>query len=357
MAKNTDLLAAKKNKNNEFYTQRQDIELELKHYTHHFKGKTVYCNCDDPFVSEFFRYFSTRFEYLGLKKLIATCYKSRTLDMFSQHDTERAVRLEYTGDQDGNLRPDPEEIGRKPLNGDGDFRSQECIEILKQADIVVTNPPFSLFRDYVAQLMEYDKKFLIIGHQGASSYKDIFPLIRDGKIWYGASIKSGDREFGIPDHYPLNAAGTRIDEEGNKYIRVKGVRWFTNLDYPQRYDELILDKKYNPIDYPKYENLDAIEVCPTANIPKDYAGVMGVPITFLDKHNPDQFEILGLSQGNLFRSIPGASGLSEKFVKRYYETGGKGIIKKDHPMLGYYKDGKAIIPYSRILIRNKNPQS
>lgn len=291
--KTTGLKTAKRNKQDEFYTQRHDIEKELSHYTEHFRNKIVYCNCDDPYVSEFFRYFSTNFEYLDLKKLITTCYKSRTFDMFSQHNQEQAIRLEYIGDQDGNLRPDADEINCTPLNGDGDFRSPECIEILKQADIVCTNPPFSLFREYVAQLMEYNKKFLIIGNMNATAYNEIFPLIRDGKMWYGPSIKSGDREFGIPDHYPLDAAGTRIDEEGKKYIRVKGVRWFTNLDYPQRYEDLILIKQYNPVDYPKYDNYDAINVNKTLDIPANYGEPMGVPVSFLDKHNPEQFDILG----------------------------------------------------------------
>jgi len=286
---------ARRAKKDEFYTQLADIERELRHYKPHFKGKVVYCNCDDPRVSNFFHYFSYNFEKLGLRKLITTCYKSRDGDRFSQNDSEQAIYLEYDGNKDGGKIPDPEEIGIKPLKGDGDFRSAETIELLKLADIVVTNPPFSLFREYVAQLVEYDKKFLIIGNQNAMKYKGIFPLIKNNKVWYGPSIQSGDREFGIPDWYPLNAAGSRIDDDGRKYIRVKGVRWFTNLEYPQRHEDLILYKKYTPDEYPTYDNYDAIEVSTTKEIPSDYNGAMGVPITFLDKYNPDQFEILGIT--------------------------------------------------------------
>jgi Adenine-specific methyltransferase EcoRI len=292
---NRNLQAAKKAKKDEFYTQLSDIERELRHYKSHFKDKVVYCNCDDPRVSNFFHYFSYNFEKLGLRKLITTCYKSRDPELYSQNDSEQAIYLEYEGDKDGNNVPDPEEIGIKPLEGDGDFRSAETIELLEQAEIVVTNPPFSLFREYVAQLVEHEKKFLIIGNQNAMKYKAIFPLIKDNKVWYGPSIQSGDREFGVPDSYPLNAASSRIGDDGRKYIRVKGVRWFTNLEYPQRHEDLILYKKYDPDEYPTYDNYDAIEVSATKEIPLDYEGAMGVPITFLDKYNPDQFEILGIT--------------------------------------------------------------
>ncbi|MBQ3657330.1 MAG: adenine-specific methyltransferase EcoRI family protein [Bacteroidales bacterium] len=291
---NNDLKNAKKAKKDEFYTQLVDIELELKHYKDHFKGKTVLCNCDDPRISNFFHYFSYSFEHLGLKKLITTCYKNQSRDLFSKSDSERAIWLEYNGDKNGNRIPDPEEIGINYLKGDGDFRSPECIELLKQADIVVTNPPFSLFREYVAQLIEYNKKFIIIGNVNAISYKEIFQLIKNNKLWLGASIHSGDREFGVPTDYPLNAAGCRQDENGNKYIRVKGVRWFTNLDYKERHEDLILYKMFNAKEYPKYENYDAINVDITNEIPSDYYQTIGVPITFLDKYNPDQFEIEAL---------------------------------------------------------------
>ena len=294
MAKNDNLHKAKRAKADEFYTQLSDIENECQHYWEHFKGKTILCNCDDPRVSNFFRYFSLNFEHLGLKKLIATCYKSNQIEKFSEQNSERAVYIEYEGDKNGNRQVDNNELEVKELQGDGDFRSKECIELLKEADIVVTNPPFSLFREYVAQLIEYEKKFLIIGNINAVTYKEFFKLIKENKCWIGASIHSGDRKFGVPDNYQLNAATCGIDEDGKKFIRVKGVRWFTNLDYKERHEELILYKNYTPEEYPKYDNYDAIEVKKTAEIPMDYNGVMGVPITFLDKYNPEQFEILGL---------------------------------------------------------------
>ena len=290
MSKNRNLNVAKTNKKDEFYTQLSDIEKELRYYRKHFRGKIVYCNCDDPTVSNFFRYFYLNFAKLGLKKLITTCYKSQQMDLFSQHDKEAAIGIEYDGGDAPN---------KFQLKEDGDFRSEECIELLKQSDIIVTNPPFSLFREYVATLMNYKKKFLIIGNQNATSYKEIFPLIQDNKVWLGASIKSGDREFGVPKHYPLTAATTRVDSEGNKFVRVKGVRWFTNLDYRQRHEELILYKRYSPEEYPKYDNYDAINVGKTKDIPYDYDGEMGVPITFLDKYSPDQFDIIGMDQTGL----------------------------------------------------------
>lgn len=254
------------------------------------------CNCDDPRISNFFTYFAYNFEFLGLKKLITTCYKNQDIDLFSQNKSEQAVYLVYEGDKNGDHIPNAEEIGVRLLKGDGDFRSKECIELLKEADIVVTNPPFSLFREYVEQLMEYDKKFLIIGNQNAVSTKEIFPLIMQNKMWLGASIHSGDRKFWVPNDYELNAAGCGIDETGRKFIRVKGVRWFTNLDYKERHEDLILYKTYSPEEYPIYDNFDAINVNKTEDIPMDYNGAMGVPITFLDKYNPEQFEILGLTQ-------------------------------------------------------------
>ena len=294
MAKRT-IDKAKAAKKDEFYTQLEDINNELRHYREYFRGKTVLCNCDDPRVSNFFTYFAYNFEFLGLKKLIITCYKNQDMDLFSMNKSEQAVYLVYEGDKNGNHIPDAEEIGVKPLKGDGDFRSKECIELLKEADIVVTNPPFSLFREYVAQLMKYDKKFLIIGNVNALSYKEIFPLVKDNRVWLGASIHSGDRKFWVPDTYELNAAGCGIDDDGKKFIKVKGVRWFTNLDYKERHDDIPLYKSYSPEEYPTYDNYDAINVGKTAEIPLDYDGVMGVPITFIDKYNPDQFEILGMS--------------------------------------------------------------
>ena len=295
MPLNGHLRKAKRKRYDEFYTQLSDIENELRHYAGHFRDKIVYCNCDDPRVSNFFHYFSHNFEHLGLKKLVTTCYKNQQPDMFSQHDDKRAIMLEYDGFRDGDVVPRVEDIGIRAMEEDGDFRSQECIELLKQADIVVTNPPFSLFREFVAQLIDHHKQFLIIGNMNAVTYKDLFPLIKDERVWLGPSIRSGDRTFGVPDHYPLEAATAWIDADGNRFIRVKGVRWFTNLDHRQRHEELILYKRYSPGEYPTYDNYDAINVDRAAEIPIDWHGAMGVPITYLDKHNPGQFEILGIT--------------------------------------------------------------
>ena len=314
---------ARRQKKDEFYTQLSDIENELRHYKSHFKGKTVLCNCDDPRVSNFFHYFAMNFEAFGLHRLITTCYKNQDADLFSQNDSEQAVWLEYWGDKNGNRVPDPEEIGIKPLKGDGDFRSQECIELLKQADIVVTNPPFSLFREFLAQLIEYDKQFLIIGNMNAVTYKEVFPLVQANKVWFGASIHSGDREFGVPQDYSLNAAGWRVDEEGRKFIRVKGVRWFTNLDIPKRHDPLLLYRTYSPELYPQYDNYPAINVDKTADIPLDYDGIMGVPITFLDKYCPDQFEIVGLD-----RYVPDNPHYGHRFTLQGKETYARILIRR-----------------------------
>lgn len=289
---NSNLHKAGQAKKDEFYTQLADIENELKHYKDQFRGKTVFCNCDDPRESNFVRYFSSNFEHLGLKKLIATHYKDA--DLFTH---EPPYKLEYMGDKNGNRMPDPNEFMTEMI-GTGDFRSDECIKLLKEADIVVTNPPFSLFREYLAQLVEYNKEFLIIGNVNSITYKECFKLIKDNKMWLGASIHSGDREFRVPDDYPLNAASSRVDSDGHKYIRVKGVRWFTNLDYEERHENLVLYKRYSSEEYPKYDNYDAINVDKTADIPMDYDGVIGVPITFLDKYNPEQFEIIKFRKGD-----------------------------------------------------------
>lgn len=329
---NKQLTGAKKAKKDEFYTQLADIEVELKHYREHFKGKTVLCNCDDPRMSNFFYYFVLNFHFLGLKKLITTCYKNQNPDLCSENISEQAVYLVYEGEDIG-IPPNPTIAGLvRPLEGDGDFRSKECIAFLEEADIVVTNPPFSLFREYVAQLIKYDKKFIIIGNINAVTYKEIFPLIQRDQVWLGPSIHSGDREFEIPSSYPLEAAGSRTDNEGRRYIRVKGVRWFTNLDFPQRHEVLTLYKKYSPEEYPHYDNYDAINVDKVADIPCDYDGVMGVPITYLDKHNPDQFEILDANDFIIRDQAP----------------------KKPHGLIKD-KDGyvKGRIVYARILIRNR----
>ena len=350
---NRNLNAAKEAKKDEFYTQLEDINNELRHYREHFRGKTVLCNCDDPRISNFFNYFAYNFEFLGLKRLITTCYKNQDADLFSQHESEKAVYLIYEGDKNGNNIPDPEEIGIHPLKGDGDFRSRECIELLKQADIVVTNPPFSLFREYVAQLMEYDKKFLIIGNVNAINYREIFPFIMQNRIWLGPSIHSGDRKFWVPDNYELKASGCGIDETGRKYIRVKGVRWFTNLDFKERHEDLILYRHYTLEDYPKYDNYDAIEVNKVENIPCDYDGVMGVPLTFLDKYNPDQFEIIWRSHdiewatnGCTFFKPP----IAEKLEKY------KRADRTWRVQIPYITDDNdnAKMTYQRIFIRRKN---
>ena len=322
------LNTAKTAKKDEFYTQLSDIENELRHYRPHFKGKTVLCNCDDPRVSNFFKYFALNFEILGLKKLIPTCSKNNEPDLFSQNAAEQAVYIIYEGDKNGNKVPDPSEMEVLPLQGDGDFRSQECIELLKQADIVCTNPPFSLFREYVAQLVKYDKKFVIIGHQNALKYKDIFPLIRDNKMWLGYGFKGGATHF-ISKYEDIATAGDHIAG----MIRVSGVVWYANLEIQKRHEDLILYKTYNLQDYPKYDNYDAINVDRTTDIPIDYEGIMGVPITFMDKYNPEQFEIIG--------SIDSAG----------YDPYIVGIPFKGE------KDARAIVKgqvlYTRFLIRRK----
>ena len=287
MAKNNNLHTAKATKNDEFYTQLEDIENELKYYKDYFKGKVVYCNCDgflNEEKSNFFVYFSLNYEFLGLKGLICTKY----------NPNGKGKKYEYYGDLNGNNYPDEEEICTSELEGDGDFRSEECIEILKKCDIVCTNPPFSLFRQYVAQLFEYKKDFLIIGNVNAISYKEVFPLIKENKMWLGVSSFNKGMYFGVPDDYTY-ADTYKFDRErnGKKVMRVSSICWFTNLDHKKRHEELVLYKKYNEEEYPKYDNYDAIEVSKVTDIPMDYYGVMGVPITFLDKYCPEQFEIVG----------------------------------------------------------------
>jgi hypothetical protein len=338
--RNNDFHQARQSRKDEFYTSLYDIELELEHYTSHFKGKVIYCNCDDPRSSNFFRYFSTNFQKLGLKKLITTCYQSQDTENFTQGNSNRAVYVEYTGINSNDRSARAQEIDMKPLTENGDFRSAESIALLKQADIVVTNPPFSLFNEYVAQLVEFDKKFVIIGNMNAVTYKDIFPLIKNGQIWYGASIRSGDREFRVPNDYPLMASGSRVDEFGNKYIRVKGIRWFTNLNYPSRHKDLALQSTYSSDANPMYANFGAIEVGKTKDIPLDYDGPMGVPITFLDKFNPDQFEILGSSRS---LSLP----MSQIADKGKYQQGGPRFYLPNG-------DGTYRRMYERIIIRKKH---
>lgn len=346
-SKNKNLHSAKTSKKDEFYTQLSDIERELRHYKKHFKGKVIYCNCDDPRVSNFFHFFSYNFEKLGLKKLIATCYKSHNPDLFSQNNSERAIFLEYNGDMNGNNIPDLNEIGIHYLKGDGDFRSKESIELLKQSDIVITNPPFSLFREYVSQLIEYDKKFIIVGHQNAISYKEIFKLIKENKLWLGYGFKGGAAHF-INKHYENYATAT---DKKEGMIRVSGVVWFTNLDINKRHEDLILYKTYvgNESEYPKYENFDAININKTKDIPVDYDGFMGVPITFLDKYNPDQFEIIGLGISNSGLEI-GVQPYKPEHKKYRKEIQKRGAVDGD---LYLMEENEVVVPYARVIIKNK----
>lgn len=331
MADNSSLSAAKNAKNDEFYTQYSDIEAEMNAYIEYnpevFKDKTILLPCDDPEWSNFTKYFASNFTRLGIKKLISTSYakgaanKQPTLFELEsplynpqQHDTHGKL-FTLTRDTDGNGTVDTDDIEFTGyLEGDGDFRSSEVKKLRDEADIIITNPPFSLFREFLAWVLEADKQFVIIGNINAITYKEVFPLLSDNKVWLGYSIHSGDRKFNVPDDYPLNAAGCGIDENGKKFIRVKGVRWFTNIDHGKRHENLILDtmehnlkfnkklknkleKEYGKLEYPHYDNYDAIEVPFTECIPSDYDGVMGVPITFIDKYNPDQFDIVAFRKG------------------------------------------------------------
>jgi hypothetical protein len=342
---------AKKLKADEFYTQLSDIEKELKNYKKHFKGKVVFCNCDDPETSNFYYYFVSNFEELGLKKLITTHFeidkasymleyegganvqgdKETVVKRAIKHGKKKPLKQNFEQGSQGSLFED------EPVRSfSGDFRSPECIELLKEAGIVVTNPPFSLFREYIAQLIEYKKNFIIIGNSNAISYKEIFKLIKENKLWIGPSIHSGDREFQVPKNYPLNAASCRIDENGNRFIRVKGVRWFTNLDIKSRHEDLILYKTFNNNEYPKFDNYDAINVDITKEIPGDYSGLMGVPITFIDKYNPDQFEIIdGLNRYSILDIAKTNEWARDNHL---HMTSINGIAK-----------------YFRVVIRNKKP--
>ena len=313
---NANLTNAKKAKNDEFYTCLTDIEKEMRHYKAFFKDKIVYCNCDDARDSNFFKYFSLNFEHLGLKKLICTGFK----------ENGKGVVLVYEGDANGNRMVDDEEIIVNELQGDGDFRSAECVEFLKEADVVVTNPPFSLFREYVAQLMEYGKKFLIIGNMNAITYKEIFPYIKNNELWWGVSLNGTKCSFVVPDSYE----GSNVFvENGVRYGKVNNAIWFTNITHNKRNTELDLYRKYDADAYPKYDNYDAIEVSKVADIPMDYEGVMGVPITFLYKYCPTQFEIVGITE-------------NADYLKSLYLPN---QAKYDRP----YINGKRI--YSRLLIK------
>ena len=364
---NKNLNAAKTAKKDEFYTQLTDIERELQHYWSHFQGKTILCNCDDPYESNFFKYFALRFNQLGLRKLICTCYNGSPMQgnelMFRFDDIDAepqkiAYKVEITEvkDMNGDGAVDLSDVRYLLQNNKnvmsvlqtGDFRLPECVALLKEADIVVTNPPFSLFREYVAQLMEYDKKFVIIGHQNAITYKEIFPLIKENKLWLGYGFKGGAAHFYSP-YEDIATAGDHKED----MIRVSGVNWFTNLEIPKRNEELDLVCHYSSEEYPKYDNYDAIEVNKTANIPYNYDGIMGVPITFLEKYNPSQFEILGMCENLDLYKLKTKIYTTEECKQAYYQKFGKkgtydlnasGVIIK-----GSIKEKV----YQRILIRKK----
>lgn len=340
-------------KKDEFYTQYEDIASEMASHREQLKGKSILCNCDDPFESAFFRFFVLNFNKLELAGLTSTCY-SESLIAGKEYPLEggtgayKAVVTEVPDESlvkpDGSLDLDYlfslQGNSLERLAGDGDFRSNECEVLLRKADIVATNPPFSLFRQYIGQLDRLKKNFIILGNMNAVTCKEVFPLFRDNKVWYGESIRSGDRKFYVPDDYQLNAAGCGIDERGRRFIRVKGVRWFTNLDTSRRHEHLALNRHYTPDEYPHYENYSAIDVGRTQNIPLDYEGVMGVPITFLDKYSPDQFEIVMLANGNARTNVSKKTLTEVGYRLHSEDKGGVGII-----------NGRRV--YARILIRRK----
>lgn len=377
---------ANREKNDEFYTRLTDIEKELRHYRKHFKGKTILCNCDDPFESNFFKYFVLNFNKLGLKKLIATCYatssisnKELSLSKVLGNDETKEGRpykavvtkiYDATGDGGIDMLDVAElfKIGENELTElkeDGDFRSEECLELLKEVDIVVTNPPFSLFREYVATLVEYDKKFIIIGNKNAITYKEIFPLLKDNIIWLGNN-NPASKLFYVPTLLE-ERKNIKKDENGDLVAIFGNICWFTNLDIKKRHEDLILIKKYNPDDYPKYDNYDAINVNKVKDIPYDYEGVMGVPITFLDKYNLNQFEILGYTAKNMgcechkfYKDLEQSSN-GKPFVRNMKSARFSPMIRVDErPKKTHYRasnvDGYLLKTYGRILIKNKHPE-
>lgn len=381
---NRTLSKAKSAKQDEFYTQLVDIEKELKHYRTQLRGKVVLCNCDDPYESNFFRYFALNFNALGLKKLIATSYAKspiagRYLPLLDieglkpEGKEPYAIEISEVPDVNGDGATDLADVEWllrndantcRTLKGDaeygpGDFRSAECLEYLKQADVVVTNPPFSLFRDFVLQLVQFKKLFLVIGNVNSVTTKEIFPLFQSNAVWFGESIHSGDREFRVPDHYPLEAAGFRVDGAGTKFIRVKGVRWFTNMDNPKRHEEIPLYKPYSPSENPQYDNFEAIEVSKTTEIPVDIDSVMGVPLTFLDRYNPSQFSIVGITKtwfGLASKKYPTQKQIgSDGKVSEVSKLNDGAVLKVTSPPIGktyYTVDLDVFIQtYPRILIR------
>ena len=353
MAGNKALGDAKSAKKDEFYTQLCDIEAELRHYTRFFKGKSVLCNCDDPYESNFFYYFASRFNDLGLRKLVATCYDGSPvaytqLDLFDAPKPRRERRaykivITEVGDENGDGTVDIADVeclvrNRKNvlslLDGNGDFRSPECVALLDEADVVVTNPPFSLFREYLSLLVQHKKKFLIIGPQNAIHYKEVFPLIRDNEMWLGYGFNNGNAFFSIPNGDSRDFADGVYDP-ATGLVKFRNCAWFTNLDTTKRHEEMILTRALAEGDYPKYDNFDAIDVANLDDIPKDYDGLMGVPDTFLTKYNPDQFEIIGIGSGYLAKQI------------------GVGKNYRGRTDIAYTIDGKPRCPYSRIIIRRK----
>lgn len=340
-------------KRDEFYTQYEDVADEMVKHREYFKGKTILCNCDDHFESAFFRYFVLNFNALGLSRLITTCYaemaiRGQSCSLDGTASPFKAVVTDIPSDimvSSGNSLNLESLFAMRgnalvSLADDGDFRSDECIALLKEADIVATNPPFSLFRDYIGLLERHEKDFIILGNMNAVTVREVFPLFRDNKVWYGESIRSGDRKFNVPDSYPLNAAGCGVDGNGRPFIRVKGVRWFTNLDTGRRHEPIALTSRYTPSEYPRYENYNAIDVGRTQKIPDDYDGIMGVPITFLDKYNPDQFEIIMLANGNARTNVCSKTLTGVGYRPHSEDRGGVGII-----------NGRRV--YARILIRRK----
>jgi len=386
---NSNLQAAKTAKNDEFYTQYSDIQKEIEAYLEYnpdvFRGKVVYCNCDDPFESNFFRYFVLNFNKLGLKQLITTSYKpspvaNTQLRLFGDDKTLTKSKgrpkitankfiinevKDIDGDGEFNLKDVAKQLKANknnewtPLEGDGDFRSEESIDLLKQSDIVVTNPPFSLFREYIKQLVKYNKKFLIIGNLNAITYKEVFPLIKENQVWLGPSISSGDREFVVP-HYIFKEIGNwRTDENGVHYARVMGIRWFTNLDHGRRHQPLPLMTESEIVKFgtkrpfDKYDNYNAIEVSFVKNIPSDSRDVMGVPISFLDKYNPDQFQIIGMCENvdlyrqkiKVYTSAECKQAYLDKFGKKgTYDLNASGVV---------IRDGLLEKVYQRVLIKHK----
>ncbi len=394
MAGNSNLHDSARNKQDEFYTQLSLIENELKHYKKHFKGKTVLCNCDDPFESNFFKYFAMSFNSLGLKKLIATCYATsavvgnelqyyvgdggqlsfmpleNSLPVNHSKKPYKVVITEVT-DENNDGRVDLADVeyllkNRKNtmtlLEGDGDFRSQECVALLQEADIVVTNPPFSLFRDYIAQLIAYNKAFIIIGNMNAVTYKEIFPLIAQNFLWLG--YNSGHFWFKVPDSYEEKKTDFKVDEAGQKWRRMGNICWFTNLDIEKRHENMPLFRTYSPDKYPKYDNYDAINVDRTADIPCDYDGVMGVPITFLSQYNPEQFEIVAFRKGNDGKDLVYSfTDCSSRERERERDGGGARCSRISAYLSAEYRHPaangeRAYVhgqrKYARMLIRNKN---